>query len=134
MTDTIAQMLTTIRNAQMAGHKEATVSSSKLKLAVAKILEKEGFVEFANLNQENNFNVIKIGLKYHDVSRTKRVPAITGIERVSREGQRVYVKKKDIRKVKNNYGLAIISTSRGVMTGEESKKLGLGGEYICKVW
>ena len=134
MTDTIAQMLTTIRNAQMAGHKEAKISASKLKLAVAKILEKEGFVEFANIEQENNFNIIKIGLKYHAVSRTKRLPAITNLERVSKEGQRVYIKKKDIRKVKNNYGLAIISTSRGVMTGEESRKLGLGGEYICRVW
>jgi small subunit ribosomal protein S8 len=134
MTDTIAQMLTSIRNAQMAGHKEVKINSSKLKLAVVKILEQEGFVESANSEQENNFNIIKIGLKYTSVSRTKRLPAITGLERVSKEGQRVYIKKKDIRNVKNNYGLAIISTSRGVMTGEESKKLGLGGEYICKVW
>lgn len=118
----------------MAGHKEVKVSASKLKLAVAKILEKEGFVEFANAEQDNNFKVIKIGLKYHAVSRTKRLPAINGLDRVSKEGQRVYVKKKDIRNVKNSYGLAIISTSKGVMTGEESKKLGLGGEYICKVW
>ena len=118
----------------MAGHKEAKISASKLKLAVAKILEKEGFLEFANVEQENNFNVIKVGLKYHTISRTKRLPAINGLERVSKEGQRVYIKKKDIRNVKNNYGLAIISTSKGVMTGEESKKLGLGGEYICKVW
>lgn len=134
MTDTIAQMLTIIRNAQMAGHKEAKVNASKLKLAVAKILEREGFIDFANLEQENNFNVIKIGLKYHDISRTKRMPAITGIERVSREGQRVYIKKKEIKKVKNSYGMAVISTSKGVMTGEEARKLGLGGEYICKVW
>jgi small subunit ribosomal protein S8 len=134
MTDTIAQMLTTIRNAQMAGHKEATINASKLKLAVIKILEKEGFIEFASSEQENNFSIIKIGLKYHTISRTKRLPAITGLERVSKEGQRVYIKKKDIKNVKNNYGLAIISTSKGVMTGEESKKFGLGGEYICRVW
>jgi small subunit ribosomal protein S8 len=127
-------MLTIIRNAQMAGHKEVRTSASKLKLAVAKILEKEGFVESASPEQENNFNVIKIGLKYNTISRTKKLPAITGLVRVSKEGQRVYIKKKDIRNVKNNYGLAIISTSKGVMTGEESKKLGLGGEYICRVW
>lgn len=134
MTDTIAQMLTSIRNAQMAGHKEVKISASKLKLAIAKILEKEGFVEFAGVEQQNNFSVIKIGLKYHDISRTKRLPAIKGIERMSKEGQRVYIKKKEIRSIKNNYGIAIISTSKGVMTGGESKKLGLGGEYICKVW
>ncbi|HLN18936.1 MAG TPA: 30S ribosomal protein S8 [Patescibacteria group bacterium] len=132
--DTIAQMLTTIRNAQMAGHQEVKINASKLKLAVTKILEKEGFVESVHLEQENNLNIIRIDLKYHDISRTKRLPAITGIERVSREGQRVYVKKKEIRKVRNNYGMAIISTSKGVMTGEEAKKLGLGGEYVCKVW
>jgi small subunit ribosomal protein S8 len=134
MTDTIAQMLTKIRNAQMVGHKEVIIKASKLKMALAKILEKEGFVEFVAEDQENNLPVIKIGLKYREISRTKRLPAISGLERVSREGQRIYVKNDEIRKVKNNYGIAIISTSRGVMTGEESKKLGLGGEYICKVW
>lgn len=118
----------------MAGHKEVTINSSKLKLALAKILEKEGFVEFVQNIKDSNIPAIKIGLKYNAISRTQKMPAITGIERVSREGQRIYVKKDEIRRVKNNYGIAVISTSKGVVTGEEAKKMGLGGEYICKVW
>ena len=132
--DTIAQMLTTIRNAQMAGHKEVWINASKLKLAIAKILEKEGFVESVSAAEVDNFPGIKIGLRYHTISNTKRIPAIKGIKRISHEGQRIYLKKTDINKVKNNYGIAIISTSKGVMTGAESRKLGLGGEYICEVW
>jgi small subunit ribosomal protein S8 len=135
MTDTIAEMLTTIRNAQMAGHTEAWIKFSKLKLAMAKILEKEGFVEnAAEEKDENNFKKIKIALKYYKVSDTKKVPAIKDIQRVSKEGRRVYIKSKDIRKVRDGFGLAIVSTSRGLMTGEESRKAGLGGEYICKLW
>lgn len=132
--DTTAQMLTKIRNAQMAGHKEVAVKASKLKLAIAKILEKEGFVESISKEQGESFDMIKIGLKYHSISNTKRIPAIRGIKKISREGQRIYLKNKDIHRVKNNYGIAIVSTSKGVMTGKESKKLGLGGEYICEVW
>jgi small subunit ribosomal protein S8 len=134
MTDTIAQMLTKIRNAQMAGHKEVWINASKLKLAIAKILEKEGFVESVAKEAGDHFDKIKIGLKYYPVSGTKRLPAIKGIRRVSTEGQRIYLKSKDIRKVKNNYGIAVVSTSKGVMTGAESRKMGLGGEYICEVW
>lgn len=132
--DKIAEMLTKIRNAQMAGHGDVSLSASKLKLAIAKILEREGFVETVTLEQEDSFSKIKIGLKYFPISKTKKIPAIKGIKRVSREGQRIYLKRKDIRTVKNNYGIAIVSTSRGVMTGQESYKLGLGGEYICEVW
>lgn len=132
--DKIAEMLTQIRNAQMAGHSDITVSASKLRVAIAKILEKEGFVEKVAEDKVNNISKLKIALKYHRVSNTKKVPAITGIKKISKEGQRIYVKNKDISKVKNRFGVAIVSTSRGVMTGEESKKMGLGGEYICEVW
>ncbi|HPN96721.1 MAG TPA: 30S ribosomal protein S8 [Candidatus Moranbacteria bacterium] len=132
--DTIAQMLTKIRNAQMAGHKEVEINASRLKLAIARILEKEGFVESVSKEKNDNFEIIKIGLKYYQVSNTRKTPAIKGIQRVSKEGQRIYLKKKEIKNVKNKFGIAIISTSRGVMTGEESRKLGLGGEYICEVW
>jgi small subunit ribosomal protein S8 len=133
--DTIAEMLTKIRNAQKAGHAEVWIKFSKLKLALAKILEKEGFVEFVSEDKdENNFKKIKLGLKYYRVTDTKKIPAIRDIQRVSKEGRRVYIKGKEIRKVKEGFGLAIISTSKGIMTGEESRKAGLGGEYICKVW
>lgn len=132
--DTIAEMLTRIRNAQKAGKKEARISASKLKLAIAKILEKEGFVESVSEEVADNFKNIKIVLKYYKISNTQKDPAIKGINRISKEGQRIYIGNKEIRNVKNRYGMAIISTSKGVMTGEEAKKNGLGGEYICEVW
>lgn len=132
--DKVAEMLTKIRNAQMAGHSKVFIGASKLKLAVAKILERENFVGLVSQEKEGKFNVIKINLKYNQDSNTKRIPAIKGIEKVSKAGQRVYVKNKDTRSVKNNFGIAIISTSQGVMIGEESRKKGLGGEYICRVW
>lgn len=135
MTDTIAEMLTKIRNAQRAGHDEVWINFSKLKLALAKILEREGFIEnVMEEKSEDNFKKIKIGLKYYKISETKKTPAIKDIQRVSKEGKRVYVKSKDIRKVKDGFGMAIVSTSKGIMTGEESRKSGLGGEYVCKVW
>lgn len=132
--DPIAQMLTKIRNAQLAGHDSVNIMASKLKLAIAKILEKEGYVQEVAMESENNKEFIKIVLKYDRVSKTERRPAITGIRRVSKEGQRIYVKSKDISRVKNNYGIGIVTTSQGVMTNYESKKKGLGGEYVCEVW
>jgi small subunit ribosomal protein S8 len=97
-------------------------------------LEKEGFVESVVIENGDHFDKVRIGLKYHSITGTKKLPVIKGIKRISKEGQRIYLKSKDIRSVKNNYGIAIVSTSRGVMTGSESQKLGLGGEYICQVW
>lgn len=132
--DKVADMLTQIRNAQMAGHKEVQMRASKLKLAIAKILEKEGFVDSVHMGKFDNADRIKIALKYYKISNTKKNPAISGIRRISKGGQRIYVKNKDIKSVRNKFGIAIISTSRGIMTGEESRKLGLGGEYICEVW
>lgn len=132
--DKIAEMLTKIRNAQMAGHKEVRIRSSKVKLAIAKILESEGFIMSVSEEKDENNEIIKIDLKYHKVSPTKKVPAIQGIRRVSKLGQRMYVKKDEIKKVKNGFGIGIISTSKGIMTNEQSKKTGLGGEYICEVW
>jgi small subunit ribosomal protein S8 len=134
MSDPISAMLTKIRNAQMAGHKEVTVSASKLKMALAQILEKEGFVESVAKEAGDSHEILRIKLKYYQKSGTEKLPAIQGIKRVSREGQRIYIKKKTIRPVKNTYGIGIISTSRGVMTDAQSKKMGLGGEYICEVW
>jgi len=134
MLDPIAEMLTRIKNAQRAGKTQAVISASKLKLAIAQILEKEGFVESAAKEKEGNFEVIKVGLKYYKISNTRKDPAIKQIKKRSKEGQRVYVQHQDIKSVKNNYGISILSTSKGVMTGEEAKKAGLGGEFICEVW
>ena len=134
MLDPIAEMITRIKNAQRAGKKEAEISASKLKLAIAKILEKEGFVGKVAKENINAKEIIKISLKYNDISRTHKMPAITEIKRKSREGQRIYVKSNGIKSVKNKFGIAVISTSKGVMTGEEARRAGLGGEYICEVW
>ncbi len=134
MSDPIAEMLTKIRNAQRVGKKDVILSASKLKLSIGKILEKEGFVESVLKERIGNFEKIKIVLKYHTISRTKKIPAINDIKRVSKEGQRIYVGSKEIKKVKNSYGIGVISTSKGVMTNAEARKNGLGGEYICEVW
>ena len=134
MLDPIAEMLARINNAQMAGKKEVAVRASKIKFAIAKILEKEGFVESAAQEKGENFDVVKIILKYRLISKTKIIPAIKGIKRISKEGQRRYLRSKEIRHVKNNFGIGIISTSHGVMTNYEAKKAGLGGEYLCEVW
>jgi small subunit ribosomal protein S8 len=134
MTDTIAEMLTQIRNAQMAGHENVTVRFSNLKMAIAIILEQEGFVSFSQKEKRGKFETIKIGLKYYMEPGNVRVGTIKGLEKISKLGKRVYVTKKDDTVVRNNFGISIISTSKGVMTGREAKKQGLGGEYICKVW
>lgn len=134
MADPIAEMLTKIRNAQRAGKKDVIITTSNLKFSIGKILEKEGFIEAVSKERIGNFEKIKIALKYHVISKTEKIPAIKDIKRVSKEGQRIYVGNKEIKKVKNNYGIGIISTSQGVMTNSEARKNGLGGEYICEVW
>jgi small subunit ribosomal protein S8 len=134
MSDAIAEMLTKIRNAQMAGHPEVSARFSKNKLAIAKILEREGFIEQVSLEKQNNFENIKIFLKYYQKSKTEKAPSIKGIKQVSKQGQRIYIKNKEVKKVKSGYGVALISTSKGIMTDEEARKAGLGGEYICEMW
>lgn len=134
MLDPIADMLTRIRNAQRAGHKEVVMPSSKLKLSIANILVKENFIEKVEKEADGVFENLHIGLRYIKVSQTQKDPAIREIRRVSREGQRIYVKKEDIKKVKNGYGIAVVSTSKGVMTGRDAYRQGLGGEYLCEVW
>lgn len=128
-------MLTSIRNAQRAGHESVTFPSSRLKLSIARILERKGFVEKVEEISENEIApLLRVNLRYHRLSPTELDPAIRGIRRVSRLGQRRYVHRNEIRKVKNGYGFAIISTPKGVMTGSEAYHAGLGGEYICDVW
>jgi small subunit ribosomal protein S8 len=134
MLDPIADMLTRIRNAQAAGHAQVTFRSSKLKNMIAQILEKEGFVARVSKEMEDERETLCVWLKYTVVSPTKKAPAIQEITRVSKQGCRIYVKSHDVQKVKNGYGIAIISTSQGVMTGSEAHRRGLGGEYLCKVW
>lgn len=134
MLDPIADMLTRIRNAQMAKHKEVLVPFSKLKLSIAEILQQRNFIDSVKKVEEGTFPVLKIALKYEVVSNTEKNPAIREIKRVSRQGQRIYVKKDGIKRIKNGYGISIVSTSKGMMTGDKAQRLGLGGEIICEVW
>ncbi len=135
MLDPISEMLTRIRNAVRAGHLRVSMPSSKMKVRIAEVLAKEGFVgEIAVSDEENGKRTLTIDLTYRTVDRTTQEGAIRQITRVSREGQRIYVRSADIRPVKNGHGISIISTSQGVMTGKEARKKRLGGEVICEVW
>ncbi|MEP7162498.1 MAG: 30S ribosomal protein S8 [Candidatus Moraniibacteriota bacterium] len=135
MLDPIAEMLTRIRNAQRAGHQTVQFPASKLKRAIADILVTEGFLDrVEEETEENGRKHLRIHLKYERLSPTKKMPAIEELERVSKEGCRIYVKRGDVEKVKNGFGIAILSTSKGVMTGKEAYRRGLGGEFVCKVW
>ena len=133
--DPIADMLTRIRNGVMAGHTLVALPSSKLKLEIAKILKDEGFLEgFEVADTEQSVQkVLRLKLKYTGERRERR-PVISGIERVSKPGRRVYTKKQDIPWVLSGIGVAIISTPKGVMTGTRARQLGVGGEILCKVW
>ena len=133
--DPIADMLTRIRNAVMAGHSTVALPSSKLKLEIAKILKDEGFLEgFEVAEAENSVQkVLRLKIKYVGERRERR-PVISGIERVSKPGRRIYTKKQDIPWVLSGIGVAIISTPKGVMTGTRARQLGVGGEILRKVW
>jgi len=133
--DPIADMLTRIRNALEAGHSTVSIPSSKLKRAIAGILHDEGFVdEVAEVTAEGAVQpALVLTLKYVGVRRDKH-PVITGLERVSTPGRRVYARRKDIPWVLSGMGVAILSTPQGVMTGSRARKLGVGGEVLCKVW
>ena len=133
--DPIADMLTRIRNAVMAGHSTVALPSSKLKLEIAKILKDEGFLEgFEVADSDNSVQkVLRLKIKYVGERRERR-PVISGIERVSKPGRRIYTKKQDIPWVLSGIGVAIISTPKGVMTGTRARQLGVGGEILCKVW
>ena len=134
MLDPIADMLTRIRNAQAAGKLSVSFRYSSVKETIARILSREGYVGRVEQVDTDGKITIMVGLRYEQVSLTKKTPAITEIDRVSKQGCRIYVKRHDIEKVKNGYGIAIVSTSQGIMTGKEAYRKGLGGEYICKVW
>jgi len=127
--DPIADMLTRIRNALVAKHDSILVPASNEKKAVAKILLDEGFVKSVDLVEDGVQGSIKIGLKYDG-----RKSVITGLKRIAKPGLRVYAKSEELPKVLGGLGIAIISTSKGVMTDKEARKMGVGGEVLCYVW
>ena len=132
--DPIADMLTRIRNAVMAGHALVAMPSSKLKIEIAKIMKDEGFLEnFELADSESPQKVLRLKIKYVGERRERR-PVLSGIERVSKPGRRIYTKKQDIPWVLSGIGVAILSTPKGVMTGARARQLGVGGEILCKVW
>jgi len=133
--DPIADMLTRIRNAVMASHAQVAMPSSKLKIEIAKILKDEGFLEgYEVVDGESEVQkVLRIKIKYVG-ERRQRSPVISGLERVSKPGRRIYTKKTDIPWVLSGIGVAILSTPKGVMTGARARQLGVGGEILCKVW
>lgn len=129
MVDPISDMLTRIRNAQAVFHQTVIIPFSKFKLNLAKVLEKEGLIEGVASQGRKTKKVIEIKLKYQ-----KGVPVIQELKRVSKPGQRIYLKSSQLKSVRQGYGLSIISTCQGLMTNKEAKKKGLGGEVLCEIY
>ena len=129
--DTISDMLTRIRNANMVKHQIVQIPCTKMSLAIAEILKEEGYIENSESYTENGRKYLLLSLKY---SGKLRKPVICKIERISKPGLRVYSNSKNLPKVLDNLGIAIISTSKGVMTNLKAKELGIGGEVLCYVW
>jgi small subunit ribosomal protein S8 len=134
-TDPIADMLTRIRNAVMVGHTTVALPNSKIKAAIAKILKEEGYIAGFEVVDGTSpvHKMLRIRLKYVGERRERR-PVITGLVRVSRPGRRVYTGRKEIPWVLSGMGISIISTPKGVMTGNRARQLGVGGEILCQVW
>ncbi len=130
MSDTIADMLTRIRNASAANHHTVAIPASKMKVEIAKVLVSEGFVESFEVGGEAPQQLLTVTLK----PRTQRGRALSGLRRISRPGLRVYARKTEIPRVLGGLGIAIISTSRGLMTGQAAQRAGLGGEVVAYVW
>jgi small subunit ribosomal protein S8 len=130
LTDPVADMLTRIRNGLQARHPAVTMPSSKLKVAVAEVLHEEGFILAFQELEESPQKKLRIELKYVD----KNVPVVTGIKRVSKPGLRVYSGATEMPRVYGGLGVAIVSTSKGVMSGRRARRMGVGGEVLCHVW
>lgn len=130
MTDPIGDMLTRIRNAMMASYDTVDIPRSKLKLSIANVLKSEGFIKNYRIVEEGARGTIRIFLKYDE----KGVPVISGLKRVSKPSRRSYTKRDRIPKVLGGLGVNILSTSKGVMTDREARKVGIGGEVLCAVW
>ena len=130
-TDPIADMLTRIRNASSSKHKTVDIPSSNMKLAIAKILLEEGYIKsFEEIKETNNQGVIRITIKYTEKGKT----VIDGLKRISKPRLRVYASKDELPKVLNGLGIALISTSKGIMTDKQAREAGLGGEVLAYVW
>lgn len=130
MSDPIADLLTRIRNAMMARHTQVVVPHSKLKLAIVRILQEEGFIERYEVVKDGPRSMIRIRLKYNEDKK----PVLTGLRRVSKPGCRIYSKRDTIPWVYSGLGVAILSTSKGVITDAQARRLGVGGEVLCYVW
>ncbi|RJQ52881.1 MAG: 30S ribosomal protein S8 [Nitrospiraceae bacterium] len=130
ITDPIADMLTRIRNANMAKLEKVDVPSSKIKIEITKILKEKGFIKSFKVLRDKKQGVIRITMKYMDTTDK----ALTGLKRVSTPGRRVYVDKTRIPRVMGGYGISIVSTSKGIFTDEVCRRQGIGGEVLCSVW
>lgn len=130
MTDPIADMLTRIRNANTAGHPTVEIPSSKMKISILQILKDEGYIKDFDIIEDEKQNIIKVDMKYG--ASKERV--ISNIKKISKPGLKVYAKADQVPKVLGGLGIAIISTSNGIISDKEARKLGVGGEVICYVW
>ena len=130
ITDPIADMLTRIRNANTVGHETVEIPASKMKKAIAEILKEEGYITDFDVIEDDKQGMIKVTMKYG--SNKERV--ISGIKKISKPGLKVYAKANEVPKVLGGLGIAIISTSKGIVSDKEARKLGVGGEVICYVW
>jgi len=130
MTDPIADMLTRIRNGARAKHRRVDMPASKMKASIAKILQEEGYIQGARMIEDDKQGILRIFLRYND----SRNSIIKGIQRVSKPGRRVYVSRGGIPRVLGGYGVSILSTSQGLMTGLAARQKGIGGEVVCQIW
>jgi small subunit ribosomal protein S8 len=130
VTDPLADMLTRIRNANMAKHGKVDVPASKMKISLAKILKDEGYVKNYKLIKDRKHGILRIYLKYDGSNQS----VITGLKRLSKPGRRVYVDTREIPSVLNGLGVSVLSTSRGVISDREARKLNVGGELLCSIW
>lgn len=128
--DTVADFLTRIRNASQAGHEKVDVPCSNLRKGIATVLRDEGYIRNFKVVEDGRQGMMRVYLK----RTAEGIPVIDAIHRVSRPGRRVYVKANNIPKVRSGYGLAVLSTSQGILSGNEAGKRKLGGEYLCKLW
>lgn len=131
ISDPVADMLTKIRNASMAKHEKVEIPTSKMKLQIVKILKNEGYIKnFKKVVNKDGVNTIRVFLKYDD----KQNPVLHGIDRISTPGRRVYSGYRDIPRVYNGYGVVVVSTSSGIITGKKASEKKVGGELICSIW
>jgi len=134
MLDPISDMLTRIRNANLAGHSDVRVPFSRFKMKIAEILAKNNFIKKAAEEETDGRKFIKIELRHMQNEKGGKASFIQGLRRVSRQGQRIYAGKKELPVVRSGFGFSIVSTSKGLMTGQEAKYAGIGGEIICEIW